>query len=241
MNLQIEMKKFLTLLLGITLVYSCTTSSDGNGNSTTSDSSTNVYTTIMIGTQYWSSKNLDVSTYSDGTIIPQVTDQTAWSNLTTGAWCYYNNDSSNGAIYGKLYNWYAVAGIWNESSKTDVTQRKKLAPTGYYIPSNNEWSILTNYLGGNAIAGGKMKEIGTTHWNGSNTDATNSSGFTGLPGGCRLPSNGVFISVRDAGFFWSSSEELYNGWHQFLTYYNGTTNRFLEHKKNGYSVRYLKD
>ena len=153
---------------------------------------TTVIPTVVIGTQTWTTKNLDVATYSDGTVIPQVTDPTEWANLTTGAWCYYNNDPANGAIYGKLYNWYAVAGIWNEASKTDANQRKNLAPTGYHVASDAEWTTLIDYLGGGGVAGGKMKEIGTTHWESPNTSATNTSGFTALPGGLRYGSGDVF-------------------------------------------------
>ena len=110
----------------------------------------------------------------------------SWSNLTTGAWCYYNNDYVNGTTYGKLYNWYAVAGILSEASKTDTTQRKKLSPTGYHVPYDSEWTTLTTFLGGLAVAGGKMKETGTAHWNSPNYSANISSGFTGLPGGWRI-------------------------------------------------------
>ena len=142
-------------------------------------------TEVAIGSQTWSIKNLDVATYSDGTLIPEVTDPTEWANLTTGAWCYYNNDSANGATYGKLYNWYAVAGIYNEASKTNANQRKKLAPTGYHTPSDAEWTTLTDYLGGESVAGGKMKETDTANWLSPNHNATNSSVFSGLPGGYR--------------------------------------------------------
>jgi len=100
---------------------------------------------VTIGTQTWTSKNLDVATYSDGTVIPQVTDQTAWANLTTGAWCYYNNDAANGTTYGKLYNWCAVAGIHDTDPDT---LNKKLAPTGWHVPTDDEWTTLTTELGG---------------------------------------------------------------------------------------------
>lgn len=100
---------------------------------------------ITIGTQIWSNTNLDVTTYRDGTPIPQVTDPTAWVNLTTGAWCYYNNDPANGAIYGKLYNWYAVAGIHDAASLNDPSLRKQLAPQGWHIPTDAEWTTLTDF------------------------------------------------------------------------------------------------
>jgi uncharacterized protein (TIGR02145 family) len=196
---------------------------------------------ITIGTQVWTTKNLDVAAYSDGTVIPQVTDPTAWANLTTGAWCYYNNDSATGTTYGKLYNWYAVVGIWNEASKTDVTQRKKLAPTGYHIPSDAEWTTLTTYLGGESIAGGQMKATGTSLWASPNTNATNTSGFTGLPGGFRN-NLGTFNFIGSSGFWWSSTENnTLNAWYRLLHYNIGSAGRANFYKERGFSVRYLRD
>ena len=125
-----------------------------------------VYTVIpgAIGTQVWTTQNLNVSTYLDGTPIPNVTNASTWASLTTGAYCYYNNDSATyAAVYGKLYNWYAVAGIYDASSLSTPSLRKNLAPAGYHIPTHAEWTTLTNYLGGESVAGGKMKEVGTTH------------------------------------------------------------------------------
>ena len=197
--------------------------------------------TIVIGTQTWTSKNLDVATYSDGTTIPEVQNEQDWASLSTGAWCYYNNAPANDAIYGKLYNWYAVAGIWNEASKTDVSQRKKLAPTGYHVPSDAEWTTLTDYLGGAGVAGGKMKESGTTHWSSPNTDATNSSGFTGLPGGYRNY-DGSFSIIGYFCYWWSSLE--YNttyAWYRELYYLDGYANSYYYYKINGFSVRLIKD
>jgi len=157
-----------------------------------------------IGSQIWDTTNLNVVTYSDGTPIPQVTDPTQWRKLTTGAWCYFNNDSAKGTTYGKLYNWFAVAGIYNEASKTDITKRKKLAPTGYHIPSDSEWTILTDYLGGENAAASKIKEAGMLHW-ASYADGINTSGFNGLPGNCRYP-DGTFYDIG-MGYWWTSSEE----------------------------------
>ena len=201
-------------------------------------------TTVTIGTQIWTTKNLDVATYSDGTVIPQVTDQTAWWNLTTGAWCYYNFASANGVTYGKLYNWYAVAGIWSEASKTDATQRKKLAPTGYHVPSDTEWTSLSNFLGGISIAGGKMKEIGTTYWISPNTGATNESNFRGLGAGAGPPftnSNGQ-DNLRQATYFWSSTEsDSGMSWIRILLYSNSNLIVTNWNKISGFSVRCLRD
>jgi uncharacterized protein (TIGR02145 family) len=193
---------------------------------------------ITIGTQTWTTKNLDVATYSDGTVIPQVTDPTAWASLTTGAWCYYNNDSGTGTTYGKLYNWYAVAGIHDNDPNTP---NKKLAPTGYHVPSDAEWSTLTTFLGGENVAGGKMKETGTAHWNSPNTDATNSSGFTGLPGGDR-GSDGTFYYIGTLGVWWSSSEgDTAYAWYRSLYYNYGAAFRNYGSKIYGFSVRCLRD
>ena len=199
-----------------------------------------VIPSVTIGTQTWTTKNLDVATYSDGSVIPQVQDATAWANLTTGAWCYYNNDPANGAIYGKLYNWYAVAGIWNEASKTDASQRKKLAPVGYHIPSDNEWTTLTDSLGGEAVAGGKMKETGNSHWNSPNQDATNSSGFTGLPGGSRY-SYSEFGVIGNDGYWWSSTDVGDKTWSRYLANFFGTAGKYDYFKAGGFSVRLIKD
>jgi uncharacterized protein (TIGR02145 family) len=197
---------------------------------------------VTIGTQVWATKNLDVSTYSDGRLIPQVTDAATWAALTTGAWCYINNDSAFGTTYGKLYNWYAVAGIWNEVSKTDESQRKKLAPSGYHVPSEAEWTSLTDYLGGYNVAGEAMREADTAHWFSPNAGATNSSGFTALPGGYRnYPGN--FASSRFSGYWWSSSADgtTANAWNRGLYYNSGSVYRSSDSKKIGFSVRCIKD
>ncbi len=148
---------------------------------------------VTIGTQTWMLKNLDVTTYRNGDPIPQVTDPTQWANLTTGAWCYYNNDPANGPIYGKMYNWFAV------------NDPRGLAPTGWHVPTNSEWTSLENYLGGYLTAGGKMKTTGTALWQAPNTGATNSSGFTALPGGIR-DENGVFFNMGIGAYWWSSTQ-----------------------------------
>ena len=192
-------------------------------------------TSVSIGTQIWTTKNLDVTTYRDGTPIPEVTDPTAWANLTTGAWCYYNNDQANGAIYGKLYNWYAVVGIHDNDPNTP---NKILAPLGWHVPSDEEWTTLYDFLGG--TAGGRMKEMGTTHWAMPNTDATNSSGFKGLPGGYH--SNNTFYHIGQFCYLWSSSEDnIILAWGRGLHYNNNTASSSNDDKTNGYSVRCVKN
>src|ERR1035437_5498763 len=188
-------------------------------------------TEVTICSQVWKVKNLDVSTYRNGDPIPQVTDPTAWVALTTGAWCWYNNDSAtNASTYGKLYNGYSV------------NDPRGLAPTGWHVPSDAEWTTLSTCLGGDAVAGGAMKETGTTHWTSPNTGATNSSGFTGLPGGYRA-NPGIFTTVGNYGFWWSSTAYVTtNLWYRYLSYNDGTIFKdWLFNKQFGFSVRCLRD
>jgi uncharacterized protein (TIGR02145 family) len=185
---------------------------------------------VTIGTQIWQSKNLDVPTYRNGDAIPKVTDATQWANLTTGAWCWYNNDSATyAATYGRLYNWYAVA------------DPRNICPTGWHVPTHAEWTVLTDYLGGWTVSGGKMKSTGTQYWQSPNTDATNESGFSGLPGGNR-GSNGPFNDVGTNGYWWSSTEgDTYFAWYRYLGYGSGYVYSYSNSKTSGFSVRCLRD
>jgi len=193
----------------------------------------NSYKTVYIGTQQWMAENLKTSKYSDGTTIPNITEDTQWENNTTGAWAYYNNDAANNAKYGKLYNWYAV-------SKT-TNGNKNICPTGWHVPTDAEWTVLTDYLGGANVAGGKMKEVGTINWVNPNTDATNTSLFTGLPGGYRY-SYGDYNAIGNHGYWWSSSEKnTYDAWYRYLGTNYGDANRFYSVKRDGFSVRCLRD
>ena len=194
----------------------------------------------QIGQQAWTTINLNVTTYRDGTPIPQVTDPTAWANLTTGAWCYYNNDPANGVVYGKLYNWYAVAGIHDNDPNTP---NKILAPLGWHVPTDAEWTILTNFLGGESIAGGKMKVPGNYYWFNNDPDSSNISGFYALPGGNR---SGTFSGLNSGGYWWSSTEQSLNSccsWYREIynigldIYRNGN----YPSKNNGMSVRLVED
>jgi uncharacterized protein (TIGR02145 family) len=177
-------------------------------------------------------ENLKTAKYNDGTTIPNVTDDAQWANLTTGAWSYYNNDAANNAKYGKLYNWYAVSPTTNGN--------KNVCPSGWHVPTDAEWTILTEYLGG-GVAGGKMKEIGTTSWISPNTDATNTSLFTGLPGGSRF-SFGFYFNVGLHGYWWSSTENsANNAWYRGLFSLGGDAYRDNDGKSAGFSVRCLRD
>ncbi len=206
----------------------------------------NTYQSVTNCGLTFTKQNLNVSKYSDGTPIPQVTDPTAWQNLTTGAWCYHNNDPANGAVYGKLYNWYAAAGIYDAASAANPALRKKLAPTGWHVPTDPEWTQLTDCLGGEGVAGGKMKSTGTIQsgtglWQDPNTAATNESGFSGLPAGYRL-NVGTFSDFGYYGHWWSSSENFpTDAWYRTLFSDDGTARRATYNKKDGFSLRCLRD
>ncbi len=179
---------------------------------------------IKIGTQVWTAKNLDVTKYRNGDAIPQVQDKNAWAKLKTGAWCYYENKTANGTTYGKLYNWYAVK------------DPRGLAPKGYHIPTDAEWTILSENLGDQA--GTKMKS--TAGWD-NNGNGNNTSGFAGLPGGCRYY-YGSFSDVGADGYWWSSSEDVtIYAWYRPLYNNDGNVNRSVSIKQAGFSVRCLRD
>jgi uncharacterized protein (TIGR02145 family) len=189
----------------------------------------NLYKTIKIGPQVWITENLKTTKYKDGTAIPLVADNTAWSNLTTPGYCWYtNNEAVHKATYGALYNWYVVS-------------TGNLCPFGWHVPSNVEWTTLTDYLGGTIVAGGKLKETGTTHWASPNTGATNETGFTALPGGYRYL-NGTFYYIGSYGFWWSATEiEATVAWSRNLYYSNSNVTRISFSEGNGFSVRCLRD
>jgi len=222
--------------------YATNSAGTAYGNQVEFKTNAEVYKNVQIGNQVWMTENLNVLKYSDGTIIPQVTDPKVWATLTTGAWCYNSNFSAND--YGKLYNWYAVAGIYDAASLTDPLLRKKLAPTGWHVPSDAEFTTLTDFLGGSAVAGGKMKE-NTSRWNYPNTGATNSSGFAGRPGGS-WNSDGTIVSINMFGNWWSSSDgstsSTVTAWHRTLRYDTGGIYSYNYVKwTTGFSVRCLRD
>lgn len=186
------------------------------GSGTVTDIDGNVYSTVTIGSQVWMAENLIVTHYLNGD--------------TTEAYYIYNNDESNVATYGRLYNWYAV----NDS--------RNIAPAGWHVPSDSEWQVLIDYLGGDGVAGGKMKEAGTTHWSSPNTGATDESGFTALPGGFRQSGTGHFHGIGTHGYFWSSTG---NGgstaWTRHLYHDNAGVYRVYNYKDYGMSVRCVRD
>jgi uncharacterized protein (TIGR02145 family) len=186
---------------------------------------------VPIGTQRWTGCNATVATYRDNTLIPYVENAAAWAALTTGAWCYYQNDPTTEATYGKLYNWYAV----------NNTANGGIAPVGYKVPTDAEWTVLTDYLGGATLAGGKMKETGLCHWSNPNIDATNDSLFTGLPGGYR-DYGGYYNNINNYGWWWSSTESsLGSAWYRRLNSGNATAHRGSGNATHGFSLRFIED
>ena len=199
------------------------------GESTVTDYQGNGYNTVKIGEQCWLRENLRSTKYNDGTNIPNITNNTTWASLTTPAYCWYNNDYSiYGSIYGALYNWYAV-------------NTGKLCPVGWHVPSDAEWTQLTDYLGGESIAGDKLKEAGNSHWFSQNFGATNESCFTALPGGIRVY-DGAFYYNGVHGYWLSTSEdETIYIWVRELSYSESNAIRTKSNKELGNSVRCVKD
>jgi len=196
---------------------------------TVTDIDGNVYQTVLIGDQCWMMENLKVTHYRNGDPIPNVTDNSTWEGLTSGAYCEHNNDPGNVATYGRLYNWYAV------------DDSRNIAPEGWHVPTDAEWQVLVDYLGVDGVAGGKLKEAGTTHWVSPNTGATNESGFTALPGGYRCYDGG-FYNMSSHAYFWSSTEYDDNyAWSRSLGFNYSEVGRSYGSKDYGFSIRCVKD
>jgi len=208
---------------------------DGNANNTLPppdsvyDVDGNVYHTIKIGDQFWMLENLNVTRYRNGDAIPNVKDDQQWANLSTGAYCDYENNSSTSQIYGRLYNWYVVI------------DNRLIAPNGWHVPTNEEWTTLTLLLGGDEVAAGKLKEAGTDHWLSPNAGATNETGFTALPGGYR-ETDGSFSSLRISGDWWSSTLFIQGvAWERYLDYASPGVYTHGNAIKSGFSIRCIWD
>jgi uncharacterized protein (TIGR02145 family) len=221
------------------------TTSFSCGTSTVSDIDGNTYNTVSVGSQCWMKVNLKTSRYRNGGSIPNVTDNSTWSTLTTGAWNNYDNDLSNNDIYGKLYNSYTTLG-------------DTLCPSGWHVPSDSDWNKLVKFIDSGAdtsvahnaqssIAGGKMKSTDTYPtssygWNGTNTGATNESGFSALPGGLRNGTTGIFSDIRSIVVFWSATvANTSSVWDRNLNSSSGAVTRTYDNKSLGASVRCLRD
>ncbi len=206
----------------------------------------NVYQIVKIGNQWWMAENLKVTHYRNGDAIPNVTNADQWIELATGAYCNYNNDTIHVASYGRLYNWYAVK------------DSRNIAPEGWHVPTDiwtDDWNELEMDLGMSQTQaglsmwrgrdeGGKLKEQGTAHWNSPNTGATDSSGFSALPGGYR-DVRGAGDYYYNMGFysaFWTSAEYDSNlAWSRWLAYSRSQVYRGYDDKRLGYSIRCVRD
>lgn len=223
------MKKIFILVLLISLLTILITLNSNSVNSTLIDINTdsivvdydgNIYHTITIGTQVWLKENIKSLHYSDGTLI-------------NGALAYNNSDSLAN-IYGRLYNWSATM----RGSATPGAQG--VCPIGYHVPTDSEWSVLGNYLGGNGVAGGKLKETDTIHWFPPNTGASNSSGFTALGAGeCEL---GTFQFMKHSAVFWTSTQTSSTyAYYRFIQHNSGVLTPWTWEKYMAYSVRAIKN
>ncbi len=213
--------------MGLVLILTNSCKKDEEPTDKITDKDGNVYTYVTIGTQVWMVENLKTTKYNDGTDIPLVTDNTAWSNLSTSGYCWYNNDASTYKTpYGAMYNWFAVA-------------TGKLCPTGWHVATDNDFSVLANYLGGLSVAGDKLKEAGTAHWLSPNTGATNESGFTALPGGYRGPSGTYFLLGNNGYLLAYDASSVYC--YSIGNYESRVTRNIGFGNKSAASVRCLKD
>jgi len=193
------------------------------------DIDSNLYHTVKIGRQEWLVENLKVTRYQNGDPIPNVQNAMQWRGKRVGAYCNYDNDPVYSITYGRLYNWYAVA------------DNRSICPKGWHVPSDEEWFELTAFLGGESVAGGKLKEAGLNHWSFPNYGATNESGFQALPGGYR-GNMGRFQILDDYSFYWTtSSYDAASAWSRFLQNDYAGISRIENFKTFGFSVRCLKD
>jgi uncharacterized protein (TIGR02145 family) len=196
--------------------------------STIQDIDDNVYHVIRIGSQLWLKENLKTTRFSNGSSIPLVTNNSTWAGLSSSGYCWYDNDNTNKADYGALYNWFTV-------------DAGNLCPTGWRVSTDNDWFVLETFLGGSSPAGGKLKETGTSHWNSPNTGATNETDFTALPGGYRS-FDGQFMEMGTSGYWWSSTEyNTANSWNRKIQNSSDKTFRNYFDKNYGMSVRCIKN
>ncbi|MGG7036050.1 MAG: fibrobacter succinogenes major paralogous domain-containing protein [Flavobacterium sp.] len=222
--LYVKLAKIFLVCFSSIVLFSCSQSED---NSSDNSSDQQKYTSVVIGDQVWMKANLGVSKYQNGDVIPQVQDAVKWANSTQGAWCYYENDTKNGKVYGKLYNWFAV------------NDPRGLAPKGWHIPSVEEWTVLIDFLGGTEVAGGSIKS--TALWNSPNAGAANSVFFNALPGGWR-ENTGSFFDKGSLGLWWTVTEIA--GADAWFVYADSATPEIVtggDFKRVGFSVRCVKD
>lgn len=222
----------MLLIAGLSFISSCKDDDElvikeGEG---VDDVDGNSYETVIIGSQEWMAENLKTTKYNDGVAIPNVTNLTTWFDISTPAYCWYNNQSSNKAPYGALYNWYVV-------------NSEKLCPNGWHVPTDQEWKVLTDALGGEGVAGGKLKEEGTDHWESPNVGATNFAIFNARPGGYTHTSPEAFNNIEQNGFWWTSTEfGTDRAYARAMFYHNETVATTFDYlKQQGLSMRCVKD
>lgn len=197
---------------------------------TITDIDGNTYKIVGIGKQIWMAENLRTTRYNDSSAIQNITDDAIWKSLTIDAYCDYDNNPANSMIYGKLYNWYVGAS----------SNPKNVCPTGWHVPAFKEWQKLINLLGGLGVAGGKLKEKGTEHWENQYNGTTNETGFTALPGGSR--GSGKFMDLGNSGLWWSATEDdNQTGWLIAIMAGPRDTMFFAAGKEGGFSIRCIKD
>jgi uncharacterized protein (TIGR02145 family) len=218
---------FLLIILVIMTVCCKKKSDDSSSALTVKDIDGNVYHAVTIGTQTWTVENLKVTHYRNGDPVQYVADSSSWASLVSGAYCDYGNITRNGVDYGHLYNWKVIADTRN------------ICPAGWHVPTDDEWSVLILYLGGENVAGAKMKEKGTAHWTNTDTDIDNSSGFTALPGGYRFYTS-QFLYIGDEGYWWSSTGDGFTSPVRVIFSGNGVF-RITSVSTCGYSIRCVKD
>ena len=228
-------KVWMFTLIGIVLIVAAFFVLRTNNESVAKDQEGQNFKTVKIGKQIWMAENLNVATFRNGDRIFEANNSKDWEKCLyskKAAWCYYKYDSNNSSIYGKFYNWFAI------------NDPRGLSPEGWHVPSDSEWGILITYLGGENVAGGKLKETGIIHWQGTTTNATNKSGFTALPAGV-VYVDGKFLGFGEEACFWSSNEDTKNIWSTIL---NNVDNRMIRQpfnnedwlKNQGLSVRCVK-
>ena len=186
-------KNLIIALIIINIYFSSITCAQ-----TVSDGEGNIYNTTTIGNQVWLAENLRSTKFSNGNTINLIQDSIQWSSQSSAAYCFYNNNASYINPYGNLYNWYTV----NDS--------RNICPSGYHVPNTSEWDELVNYLGGSALAGGKLKQIGFSYWLSPNTDADNTSGFSALGSGWRANNNGTYENLQFMCYLWSTTAQSLN-------------------------------
>lgn len=237
------MKKTLIPILSFLLILSSCKEDDSNDESlTVTDYDGNIYPTVQIGDQIWMAENLKTTHYADGSVIQLVESSTDWENLTATekAYCFYENNTEYGNKYGALYTWSAAMN-GTSSSNLNPSNIQGVCPDGWHLPSDSEWTEMTEYLGGSEVAGGKLKESGTENWNYPNTGATEIIGFNALPSGDRNTS-GTFYYLGEECLFWTSTaNENDDAWHRGLNYNSSEIVRYNPRRKNGYSVRCVKN